>query len=206
MLDDMKSFNQLHIDVLREIGNIGVGNAIRSLSELLDTEIKMTVPEVKFLEFKEVGTILGGDEVLVFGILVQISGDINGMMMFLVKPESARSLVNSLIGGNSDDLFNFTEMEQSALQEIGNILCSSYLGALSNFIDKKATPTPPVLALDMATAILSVPAIEFGKMADGVLFIDTVIETPSCSLISGSFLLVPDMESFGVILSSLGVM
>ena len=205
MLGDIKSLNQLHIDILREIGNIGVGNAINSLSALLNTEMKMTVPEVKFLEFKEVGSILGGDEVLVFGILVQISGDINGMVMFLVKPESARTLINGLIGGNSDDVHNFNEMEQSALQEIGNILCSSYLGALSDFINKTATPTPPVLAFDMATAILSVPAIEFGKMADGVLFIDTVIDTPSCAAVSGFFLLVPDMDSFSVILSSLGV-
>jgi chemotaxis protein CheC len=202
----MKSLNQIHIDILREIGNIGVGNAISSLSALLNAEMKMTVPEVKFLEFKEVGTILGGDEVLVFGILVQISGDINGMMMFLVKPESARALINSLMGGDSDDIHNFNEMEQSALQEIGNILCSSYLGALSGFINKTAKPTPPVVALDMATAILSVPAIEFGKMADGVLFIDTVIDTPSCASISGFFLLVPDMDSFNIILTSLGVM
>ena len=206
MLDDMKSFNQVHIDVLREIGNIGVGNAISSLSTLLNVEMKMTVPEVKFLEFKEVGSILGGDEVLVFGILVQISGDINGMMMFLVKPESARNLVNGLMGSDSDELYEFNEMEQSALQEIGNILCSSYLGALSGFINKTATPTPPVLAFDMATAILSVPAIEFGKMADGVLFIDTVIDTPSSISVSGFFLLVPDMDSFNVILTSLGVL
>ena len=205
MLGDMKSFNQIHIDALREIGNIGVGNAINSLSALLNTEMKMTVPEVKFLEFKEVGSILGGDEVLVFGILVQISGDINGMVMFLVKPESARTLINGLMGGGSADVLNFTEIEQSALQEIGNILCSSYLGALSDFINKTATPTPPVLAFDMATAILSVPAIEFGKMSDGVLFIDTVINTSSSS-VSGFFLLVPDMDSFNVILSSLGVM
>jgi len=206
MLGDMKSFNQLHIDILKEIGNIGVGNAIGSLSAMLNTQMKMTVPEVKFLEFKEVGSILGGDEVLVFGILVQISGDINGMMMFLVKPESARTLVNGLMGSSSNELFDFSEMEQSALQEIGNILCSSYLGALSGFISKRATPSPPVLAFDMATAILSVPAIEFGKMADGVLFIDTVIATPSGADVSGFFLLVPDMDSFNVILTSLGVM
>jgi len=208
MLADMKSFNQMHIDILKEIGNIGVGNAIGALSRLIGTQVRMTVPEVKFLEFKDVGCILGGDEVIVFGILVQISGDINGMMMFLVKPESALTLVNSLLSGmgmEARDCHNFTEMELSALQEIGNILCSSYLGALSGFINKTATPTPPVMAQDMATAILSVPAIEFGKMADGVLFIDTVLETADGNPASGFFLLVPDMPSFNVILSALGV-
>jgi len=208
MLDDMKSFNQMHIDILKEIGNIGVGNAIGALSRLIGTQVRMTVPEVKFLEFKEVGSILGGDEVLVFGILVQISGDINGMMMFLVKPDSATTLINSLLssmGAAVRDCDNFNEMELSALQEIGNILCSSYLGALSGFIGKTATPTPPALTKDMATAILSVPAIEFGKMADGVLFIDTAFETDGGDPASGFFLLVPDMESFNVILSALGV-
>ena len=208
MIGDMKSFNQLHIDILKEIGNIGVGNAIGALSQLIGTKVKMTVPEVKFLEFKEVGSILGGDEVVVFGILVQITGDINGMMMFLVKPESAGTLVGGLMssmGMQTDIVEEFTEIELSALQEIGNILCSSYLGSLSNFIQKSAKPSPPILAQDMATAILSVPAIEFGKMADGVLFIDTVFETSDGKPASGFFLLVPDEESFSVILSSLGV-
>jgi len=208
MISDLNSFNQLHIDILKEIGNIGVGNAISSLSSLICTEIKMTVPEVKFLEFKEVGTILGGDEVVVFGILVQISGDVNGMMMFLVKPESARTLVGGLMdsmGMTQENTGEFDEIQMSALQEIGNILCSSYLGSLSTFINKSVTPTPPILAQDMATAILSVPAIEFGKMADGVLFIDTVFETSSGAPASGFFLLVPDEESFNVILTALGV-
>lgn len=207
-MDSLKSFNQMHIDILREIGNIGVGNAIGALSRLLGNEVKMTVPEVRFLEFKEVGSLLGGDEVVVFGILVQITGDINGMMMFLVKPESARNLVGGLMASmgvtlSSDE--EFSEMHMSALEEIGNILCSSYLGALSNFINKSAKPSPPILAQDMATAILSVPAIEFGKMADGVLFIDTVFETACGEPASGFFLLVPDTDSFTVIMSSLGV-
>jgi len=208
MINDMKSFNQMHIDILKEIGNIGVGNAINALSRMIGGQVKMTVPEVKFLEFKEVGTILGGDEVVVFGILVQISGDINGMMMFLVKPDSARTLVRALMSGMGmpfGENEEFNEIHLSAMQEVGNILCSSYLASLSRFINKEAKPSPPVLAQDMATAILSVPAIEFGKMADGVLFIDTVFETEVGSPASGFFLLVPDMESFNVILTSLGV-
>ena len=208
MLKDMKSFNQMHIDILKEIGNIGIGNAIGALSRMIGMQVKMTVPEVKFLEFKDVGCILGGDEVIVYGILVEVSGDINGMMMFLTKPDAATTLVNSLMASMSlsvSDPENFNEMEMSALQEIGNILCSSYLGALSGFINKTAKPSPPMLAKDMATAILSVPATEFGKMADGVLFIDTVLETGEGVPASGFFLLVPDMASFNVILTSLGV-
>ncbi|MCL2171602.1 MAG: chemotaxis protein CheC, partial [Defluviitaleaceae bacterium] len=164
----------------------------------------MTVPQVKLLPFNEIGSILGGDEVVIFGILVGISGDVNGIMMFLLKPESARVLVKSMVDEASEG-DNFSEMELSAMEEIGNILCTSYLTSLSTFIGKTVIPAPPILAMDMATAILSVPAIEFGKMSDGVLFIDTKFET-DCGLASGYFLLVPDFESFGVILGALGVM
>ena len=201
----MDFLNQTHIDVLKEIGNIGVGNAIASLSQLISKPVKMTVPEAKFLKFSEVGSILGGDEVLVFGILVAISGDINGMMMFLIKPESAKVLVKGLLStsyASADD--EFSEMDISALQEIGNILCSAYLGSLSGFTGKKVRPSPPMIAKDMATSILSVPAIEFGKMSDGVLFIDTIFETDGEDA-SGFFLLVPNKDSFDVILKSLGV-
>ncbi|MCL2752842.1 MAG: chemotaxis protein CheC [Defluviitaleaceae bacterium] len=208
MFRNINQLNDLHFDVLKEIANIGVGNAIGALSELISTQVKMTVPEVKFLKFNEVGSILGGDEVIVFGVLVNIHGDINGMMMFLLRPEAARTLVNSMLEGmglgESDCLDEFNEMELSALEEIGNILCSSYLGAMSRFINKSAKPFPPVLARDMAAAILSVPAIEFSKMSDGVLFIDTVFETQEKNA-SGIFLLVPDFDSFGTILSALGV-
>ena len=200
------SLNQIHVDVLKEIGNIGLGNAIGSLSQLIGKPVKMTVPEVKILGFKDVGSIIGGDEVVIFGILVALSGDINGMMMFLIKPDSARVMIDRMLGGMTNSTTDeFNELDISALQEIGNILCSSYLGSMSQLLNKQVTPTPPVIALDMATAILSVPAIEFGKMSDGVLFIDTIFDTDG-EKISGFFLLVPDMESFRLILETLGVL
>ncbi|MCL2415182.1 MAG: chemotaxis protein CheC [Defluviitaleaceae bacterium] len=203
-IGNMNSLNNWHYEVLKEIGNIGVGHAIGALEKLINKRVRMTVPEVKLLAFKDVGSILGGDEVVIFGILVGISGDINGIMMFLIKPHAARILVNGLMGTNEKGE-EFSEMCRSALEEIGNILCSSYLMALSALINKSVIPAPPTLAMDMATAILSVPAIEFGKMADGVLFIDTMFETDGENS-SGYFLLVPDFESFGVILTALGVM
>ncbi|MCL2170452.1 MAG: chemotaxis protein CheC [Defluviitaleaceae bacterium] len=203
---NIDQLNEMHFDVLKEIGNIGVGNAVGALSELISSEVKMSVPHVQFLKFNEVGSILGSEETIVFGVLVQISGDINGMMMFLLKPDSARVLVNGFMGIMPLDLgaSEFSDIELSAIEEIGNILCSSYLGAMSRFVNKSVKPSPPILSIDMAAAILSVPAIEFSKMSDGVLLIDTFFETKEMNA-SGFFFLVPDFESFGVILSSLGV-
>ena len=204
MFRNINQLNELHFDVLKEIGNIGVGNAIGSLSQMINANVKMTVPEVKFVKFDEIGGILGGEEIIVFGIMVSLHGDINGMMMFLLEPSSAKKLISCFAGFNDDGSDNFSAMELSAIEEVGNILCSSYLGAMSSFISKSVTPSPPYLAKDMAAAILSIPAIEFSKMSDGMLFIDTVFETEGKNA-SGFFLLVPDFDSFGVILSSLGV-
>ena len=207
MIGGFRNFNQLnalHFDVLKEIGNIGVGNAIGALSEMIASDVKMTVPSVKFLKFNEAGKMLGGEEEVVFGVLVSLGGEVNGMMMFLLSPSCARVLVNGLMNIDSTETEEFSELELSAISEIGNILCSSYLGAISRFVNKSIKPEPPVLARDMAAAILSVPAIEFSKMTDGVLFIDTVFQTEEQDA-SGFFLLVPDFDSFGVILSALGV-
>jgi len=205
MQGNMDKLNDMHYEVLREIGNIGVAHAAGALEKLISKRVGMTVPTVKLLPFQEIGSILGGDEALVVGILVGISGDVNGIMMFLLKPDAAQKLVDDMIPGIAGEDGELSEMGMDALREIGNILCTSYLNALSSFTSKQVIPAPPVLAMDMATAILSVPAIEFGKMADSVLFIDTMFETDSVDA-SGYFMLVPDFESFGVILGALGVM
>ncbi len=195
----------LKIDILKEIGSIGTGNAVTALSKMLGKQVKMNVPTVNLLDFKDVSVILGGAEDLIFGILVQLSGDINGMIMFLLKLDSARILINSFMGRDMAGTEEFTDLDFSALQEIGNILSSSYLSALSTLINKKIFPSVPFLAQDMAGAILSVPAIEFGKIADKVLFIESVF-SGNTENISGYFVMVPDLDSFEIILKSLGVM
>lgn len=200
----MNLLNELHFDVLCEIGNIGLGNAISSLSALIGKPVKMTVPKVKLLDFSEITMVMGNPEDLIFGIMVSVSGDINGMMMFTLSLDSARILINEMMDKDMKDAEEFTDIDLSALEEIGNILCSSYLNALATLINKRVTPSVPMLGKDMAQAILSVPAIEFSKISDKVLFIDSVFNTTGESA-SGYFILVPDMESFNTILSALGV-
>lgn len=203
---DFKNLNNIHFDILKEIGNIGAGNAVTSLAKLLNRKIDMSVPMVNLVDFKEIADFIGGGDQLIVGILIGISGDINGMMMFIVRRDSAHTLLNILMGEKErNELSEFTEIELSALQEIGNILTSSYLGSLSSLIDKRIIPSIPLLSVDMANAILSVPAIEFGKVADKVLFIESVFGSEEEN-VSGYFILVPDMPSFQIILSSLGVM
>jgi len=154
------------------------------------------------MEFKDLGSAMGGDEQIMAGIYLGVEGDITGSIMFLLEKESARHLVCKLMGMEMND-DDFTEMEISALKEIGNIITGSYLNSLSTLTNLKIYPSVPSLSIDMAGAILSVPAIEFGEIGDKILFIQT--QFTDDMVIEGYFMLVPDMESYAIILSSLGL-
>jgi len=195
--------NSIQMDVLREIGNIGAGNAVTSLAKMIDKKVDMAVPEVKIMGFDKVSQILGGEEMIVVGILLSVTGDLTGNMMFILDNYAARQLVNILLGSNSTSL-QFDEMELSALKEIGNILTGSYLNALAGLTNLKILPSIPELAIDMAGAILSVPAIEFGKVGDSVLYIETEF-SEGITKVFGDFLLIPDVDSYEVLLKALGV-
>lgn len=196
--------NNIQLDVLREIGNIGAGNAVTALAKMLNKRVDMAVPKVKIMGFKDVSNILGGEEIQVVGILLNVSGDLTGNMMFTLDINAARTLVNILLGGNTSTSCEFDEMELSALKEIGNILTASYLSALSGLTNLKILPSVPELAIDMAGAILSVPAIEFGKVGDSVLYIETEF-SEGITKVFGDFLLIPDVESYEILLKALGV-
>ena len=131
---DLNNVDAMYYDVLREIGNIGAGNAATALATMLGTKVDMTVPKVELVDFSDMGETLGGEEQIMAGIYLQISGDITGSIMFLLEEKSAHELVAHLMG-TGDASFEegqpFTEMEQSALSEIGNIIVGSYLNSLS---------------------------------------------------------------------------
>ncbi len=197
---DLDNLNQEFYDVLREIGNIGAGNATTALAQMLGCKVDMAVPQVRLLEFTEVGTIMGGEEQIMAGIYLMVEGDITGSILFLLNKESARKLIAKLMGMETvgEEL---SEMEQSALKEIGNIITASYLNSLSMLTQLVIYPSVPALSIDMAGAILSVPAIEFGTMGDKLL----LIQTQFFEGLDGYFILVPDLDSYDKILGSLGM-
>ena len=203
-VDDLNNF---HIDVFREIANIGSGNAATALANMLNKKVDMDVPKVKILEFKDVTEMLGGAEVIVVGILLKVAGDLTGNMMFILEKSSAHILVNMLMGRPwtvDEQTDEFSEIEISALKEIGNILAGSYLSALTSLTGLRILPSVPDMAIDMAGAILSVPAIQFGKLGDTVLYIETEFNEDDKKVV-GSFFLIPDIESYDILLKSLGV-
>lgn len=198
--------NQMHLDVLKEVGSIGTSHAVTSLSVILNKKVGMGLPKVSLVDFNEVSNFVGGAESIVAGILVHLSGDINGMMMFLTEERCCKPLVSELFGGTGMDFSGegADEAVLSALSEVGNILAGAYLSSFADLIQKKIRPSAPLVCIDMAQAILSVPAIEFGKISDKVLLIESVFKSSDMD-ISGYFLLIPDFESFKTIFSSLGV-
>ena len=187
----LEKVSETYLDVLKEIGNIGAGNAMTALSQMLNCKVDMKVPQVKLLDFNEVGALMGGEE-----------GDITGSMMFLVEQNSAKHLLHKILGDMVQPE-GFSEIEFSAMQEIGNIITGAYLNSLSSLTNLTIIPTPPSLTLDMAGAILSVPAIEFGTLGDKILLIQSQFYDEV--EIDGYFILVPDIESYPKILSSLGI-
>ena len=195
--------NNVYFDVLKEIGNIGAGNATTAISTMFNLRIDMSVPKVELLTFQELGSAICPEDETIIGIYLEVQGDIDGSMMFLLKPDSAHFLVNKLLGREGEQKQEFDEMELSAIKEIGNIIAGSYLNALSSMTGLTIAPTIPYLAIDMAAAILSVPAIQFGKYGDNALMIET--EFGDDVMINGYFILLPELESYDKILSSLGI-
>ncbi|MEY8523965.1 chemotaxis protein CheC [Lachnospiraceae bacterium 38-10] len=193
-----------YLDVLKEIGNIGAGNATTALAQMLQRKVDMKVPQADLLEFRDLGEAIGGEETIMAGVYMVVEGDIRGSMMFLLEKESSRHLVSQMLGGMGDpNAEEFGEMEISVLKEIGNIMTGAYLNSLSDLTQLKIFPSVPEIAIDMAGAILSVPAIEFGVLGDKILMIQTRFTDDM--EIDGYFILVPDVDSYHKIMKSLGM-
>lgn len=200
--------NSMHLDILKEIGNIGAAHAATALSDLLKKKIEMRVPKVEMITFNEMMDLAGGPEKVVVGIFLRIEGDLEGSMFFILPIEQANRFIQHLI---QDDQFDFQSngsfIGMSAMQEMGNILSGSYLSALSDFLQLKMYPTVPGLSIDMFGAIISIGLIEISQVSDYVIVINTSISEEGLenTEMKGHFLLLPDPESFIVIFKALGV-
>ena len=194
---------EYQMDVLKEIGNIGAGNAATALSKLLDKQVDMKVPSARLMPFDQITESLGGAEQVVIAVFLRVTGEVPGNMFFIFTLESSKKLLNRLVGMNIGT-DGFTEMEMSALSEIGNILAGSYLTSLSDFIKLNLQPTVPSLVIDMAGAILSHGMLQYGQMGDQALLIDTTFMEGDQE-VEGHFFLIPDPESIERIFQALGV-
>ncbi|UOF92893.1 chemotaxis protein CheC [Fodinisporobacter ferrooxydans] len=207
-MDEFLKLGEFQYDVIREIGNIGAGHAATALSEILHTEVDMFVPSVQLISFDQIADVLGGSEQLVVGVFLRMSGDIPGNMFFLLQIESAKKLVRAFMNNAKiappEDQDDFSEMELSALSEVGNILAGSYLSSLAEFTKKRMTPSVPAIAIDMAGAILSAGLMQLGEAGEYALVVDTTFLQGKAD-IEGHFFLLPDPGAVSQLLAALGV-
>ncbi len=196
--------NETHIDILKEIGNIGAGNAATSLSQMLSKRIDMNVPEVSLLDYDDVIESIGGAENVVVGILVSFEGDIDGVILFLLKKEFVHLILNSLLGTGLQSFEAISEMEMSALSEIGNIMVSSYVNSISTLTEMAIEITVPYLNIDMSGALLDAVTAEFSEAADRVVFIK---EKYFCQdeTVYSHMLLLPSMSSLKILMKRFGI-
>jgi len=194
---------QFQLDALREIGNIGSGHAATALSTLLQRRIEMSVPKVWAIPFEQIAGIIGQLDTPQVTIYVKVEGEAPGKAVFFFPVESAQIVVQALFGSNETmDLYS-DEMAQSALKEVGNILVSSFLMALTQFSGIPLQPSVPALAVDMIGASLDAIFLEDGMLDDTVLFIDT--QLTGIPKIEGQFIFLPDQGSMERLLGAMGI-
>lgn len=204
MIKDFEQLNDVQLDVLREIGNIGSGNAATSLATMLCSPVNVTVPAVRILDHATVSEALGGPENMLVGLLLTLSGDVTGMMMFLLEKDFAHMVLNTLLGQSFSSFEEVDEMGISALKEIGNIMAASFVNAISQLTNMVIDISVPDICIDMVGAMLSVPVIHYADISDKMIFIEDKFFSIGKSA-NSHILLMPDTESLGAMMTKLGI-
>ena len=204
----MKGFNELNgleLDTLREIGSIGTGNAANALSSMLGCKVTIEVPEVKIMGYNEAIDWIGGPETVTAGVLARLEGEINGIILSIQHMEFINLVLQHMIGNGVEDYQYLTELEISAVLEVGNIMISAFANAMAGLTDMKIRLTVPAFAVDMQGAIIAVPMAEFGGQSD---YIMTIGADFICNgrKVPCRILLSPDVRSLNFLLKKLGVL
>jgi chemotaxis protein CheC len=194
--------SEMETDALREVGNVGVGNAVTSLSKLLNKKVGIDIPETRFVPLDEFSKIVGGAEQVVIGIYMQISGDLEGESVFLFPKECALELVDLMMGNPPGTSKIFEDMAESAFKEMANIFSGSYLSSLSNFLDITLFPGIPHLANDMVQSIVDFVLIKISQSAEQVLLVKTAINIEGHN-VNGDFVLLLQDKSLRIMLEKL---
>ena len=200
-----EELNGLELDTIREIGSIGTGNAATALSSMLGYEVRIDMPEVRIMGYNEAIDWIGGPEVITAGVLVHMSGELNGIMLSVQQIEFVNLVLQRMVGRTVTDYTELTDLDRSALVEVGNIMISTFINALSSLAEITTHLTVPAFAVDMQGAILTVPMAEFGGQSDYIMTIGADFichgQKVPCRL-----LLSPDIRSLNFLLKKLGVL
>jgi len=197
--------SEVHVDALKEIVNIGMGHAATALNQMIGKPISLTIPEVNLCPLAEAREMIGGDEELVVCVFIRIWGDVQGAILIIFPRESASSLCRMLTGEGPGEDFSLSELQVSALREIGNILCSSYLAAIERLLGISLLPSVPSVAFDLADAIVESVLSQLGQKAELTLTIKAAF-TGADRSVHGHFFLLPDPGSLKLVLRAARVL
>ena len=204
-MEDLRTLKAIQMDALREVANIGAGHAATALSQMVGHTIMISVPTINVSRLEDMPPQVAAPDEPVAAVLMHMLGDLTGRTLLVFPRKTAIRLAGMLLrrdGGNGD----FTEMEQSAIKEAGNILSSAYMNALSDFMGMMLLPSPPSLAVDMSTAVLTTAYLQFGTDKDYVFCVESeFLMGGADERMRGFFLLLPDPASLQAILKAVRV-
>ena len=199
-----EEMNELEIDILKEIGSIGGGNAATALSSMLNAKVNMSLPKVEILDFNEALVNVGDPEEVVAAILVEMSGELGGIMLFILTKEFSDEILLRMLGKTKEDFFELEEIDSSVLMEIGNIVISSYITAMASLVNMSVELSVPQLAVNMLGGIMSVPIAMMGQHSDRIMMITGEFKIDGKAL-NSNMLLLSDVESLKELMKKLGV-
>lgn len=197
-----RSLQEQHLDALREVAGVGAGHAAAALAQMTGRTVQITVPSVRCLPLSQVPSALGGEEAPIAAINHQVLGAFRANLLLVLPARVAERLLAVLLGTAPGSWVRLSEMEASALREIGNILCSAYLTAVSRLLDLTLIPTVPGMALDMAGAVADHLLHEIGEVSDEALVLETVLCTGPRDL-QGRLFLLPHPQALDLLLGAI---
>lgn len=200
--DQMQS---MHIDMLKEISNIGTGNAATALSSMTGKKVEITVPNVSVVEISQIPFFFQDPEKVTVGIPLVFHGDLKGKILLLFDAEPARRILELLLGFLNEDLTTMDEMQKSVFSEICNIVCGSYIVALSQFTNLFINSEVPQITVDMLTAIVAESCLEYAEEEDRTILIETRFEVEDRSNVGAYLFLIMEPASIPKLLESLGM-
>lgn len=197
-------YDNVQLDVMREIGNIGAGNACTALSVLLGTMIDMSVPKVHLVDSKTATEYFGGENTVVLGLKVDITDDFSGVMLHVVQKRFAERIINTFYPKEIEDLANLDEMDSSVLNEMANITSGAYANALASLTGFFVNIGTPLQTPGKLVDVMMVPINEIVGPEGQLLIVDEVFTINEENL-SSNMILALDKPSMEKLFNKLGV-
>ncbi|MCD6103329.1 MAG: chemotaxis protein CheC [Thermotogaceae bacterium] len=194
------------LDLLKEIGNIGAGNAATALSTLTGKKVDITVPSAKYVSISDIPFLFDSPEEIVVGIRMTIKRDLIMDILLILDAKTTKMILFSLMNAECKNITQLDPMSESALREIGNIMCGSYITAMAEFTNSYLDPSPPELITDMLTGIVSEAMLSTAEYEDNAVFVETSLSVEKLEKIKAHLFLIPGIGTLNEIFGKMGLM